>query len=33
MIGKNSILVAHSQGGIAGWDTVLYTEHVASIIA
>ena len=33
MTGKNSILVTHSQGGIAGWDTVLYTQHVASIIA
>ena len=33
MTGKKSILVTHSQGGIAGWDTVLYTEHIASIIA
>lgn len=31
--GKNVILVTHSQGGIPGWDTVLYTDHIAAIIA
>ena len=31
--GKDSILVTHSQGGIPGWDTVLYTDHIAAIIA
>lgn len=33
MTGKKSILVTHSQGGMPGWDTVLYTENIASIIA
>ncbi len=31
--GQDSILVTHSQGGIPGWETVLYTDHVAAIIA
>ena len=31
--GKNSILVTHSQGGIPGWETARYTEHIAAIIA
>jgi len=33
LTGKNSILVTHSQGGRAGWDTVLYTNHIAAIVA
>ena len=33
LTGKKSILVTHSQGGLAGWDTVLYTNNIASIIA
>ncbi len=33
MTGKKSILVTHSQGGLAGWDTVLYTSNISSIIA
>ena len=33
MTGKKSILVTHSQGGLAGWDVVLYIDNVASIIA
>ncbi|MCC8067491.1 MAG: alpha/beta fold hydrolase [Clostridiales bacterium] len=31
--GQDSILVTHSQGGIPGWETVLYTDHVAAIVA
>lgn len=31
--GQDSILVTHSQGGIPGWEIVLYTDHVAAIIA
>lgn len=31
--GQDSILVTHSQGGIPGWETVLYTDHIAAIIA
>lgn len=31
--GKNSILVTHSQGGLPGWDTVQYTDHIAAIVA
>ncbi|MCD8097379.1 MAG: alpha/beta fold hydrolase [Lachnospiraceae bacterium] len=31
--GQDSILVTHSQGGTPGWETVLYTDHVAAIIA
>ena len=33
MTGKNSILVTHSQGGRAGWDTAIYTSHIAAIVA
>ena len=33
MTGKNSILITHSQGGRAGWDTAIYTSHVAAIVA
>ena len=33
MTGKNSILVTHSQGGLPGWDTAIYTSHIAAIIA
>lgn len=31
--GKESILVTHSQGGGPGWTTVLYTDHIAAVIA
>lgn len=31
--GKDSILVTHSQGGMPGWDTALYTDHIAAIVA
>ena len=30
---KNSILFTHSQGGLPGWETARYTDHIASIIA
>ena len=33
MTGKNSILVTHSQGGIPGWDTSIYTSHISAIVA
>lgn len=33
MTGKESILVTHSQGGGPGWETAIYTEHIAAIIA
>ena len=33
LTGKKPILVTHSQGGLAGWNTVLYTENISSIIA
>ncbi|MCD8122780.1 MAG: alpha/beta fold hydrolase [Clostridiales bacterium] len=33
MTGKDSILVTHSQGGRPGWDTAIYTDHIAAIIA
>lgn len=33
MTQSNSILVTHSQGGIPGWQTVLYTDHIVGIIA
>jgi hypothetical protein len=33
MTGKNSILVTHSQGGLPGWDTAIYTSHIAAIVA
>ena len=31
--GQDSILVTHSQGGIPGWETALYTDHIAAIVA
>ncbi|MCC8102438.1 MAG: alpha/beta fold hydrolase [Clostridiales bacterium] len=31
--GQDSILVTHSQGGAPGWETALYTDHIAAIIA
>ncbi len=31
--GKDSILVTHSQGGMPGWETARYTEHIAAIVA
>lgn len=31
--GQNSILVTHSQGGMPGWETALYTDHIAAIVA
>ena len=31
--GKDSILVTHSQGGMPGWETVRYTDHIAAIVA
>lgn len=31
--GKNSVLVTHSQGGMPGWETVRYTDHIAAIVA
>ena len=31
--GKNSILVTHSQGGMPGWETARYTDHIAAIVA
>lgn len=31
--GKDSILVTHSQGGRAGWETARYTDHIAAIVA
>ena len=31
--GKDSILVTHSQGGMPGWETARYTDHIAAIIA
>ena len=31
--GRDSILVTHSQGGIPGWETALYTDHIAAIVA
>lgn len=31
--GKDSILVTHSQGGMPGWETARYTDHVAAIVA
>ena len=33
MTGKKSILVTHSQGGLPGWDTAIYTSHIAAIVA
>lgn len=33
MTGKNSILVTHSQGGMPGWETARYTDHIAAIVA
>ena len=33
LTGKKPILVTHSQGGLTGWNTVLYTENISSIIA
>lgn len=27
---KDSILVTHSQGGMPGWETVRYTDHIAA---
>ena len=33
LTGKKSILVTHSQGGFPGWNTVFYTNNIASIIA
>lgn len=31
--GENSILVTHSQGGMPGWETARYTDHIAAIVA
>lgn len=31
--GKDSILVTHSQGGMPGWETAEYTDHIAAIVA
>lgn len=31
--GKDSILVTHSQGGMPGWETAGYTDHIAAIVA
>lgn len=31
--GKCSILVTHSQGGMPGWETARYTDHIAAIVA
>lgn len=31
--GKDVILVTHSQGGMPGWETARYTDHIAAIIA
>lgn len=31
--GKDSILVTHSQGGMPGWETARYTDHIAAIVA
>lgn len=31
--GKDSILVTHSQGGMPGWETARYTDHIAGIVA
>lgn len=31
--GKESILVTHSQGGMPGWETARYTDHIAAIVA
>ena len=33
LTGKKSILMTHSQGGMPGWETALYTDNIASIIA
>lgn len=33
LTGKNSILMTHSQGGMPGWESARYTQHIASIIA
>lgn len=33
MTGKDSILVTHSQGGMPGWETARYTDHIAGIVA
>lgn len=32
-MGKDSILVTHSQGGLPGWTAAQYTDHIAAIIA
>ena len=31
--GKDSVLVTHSQGGMPGWETARYTDHIAAIVA
>ena len=31
--GQDSILVTHSQGGLPGWETARYTDHIAAIVA
>ncbi|HIT86762.1 MAG TPA: alpha/beta fold hydrolase [Candidatus Coprocola pullicola] len=31
--GKDTILITHSQGGMPGWETARYTDHIAAIIA
>lgn len=31
--GQDSILVTHSQGGAPGWETALYTDHIAAMWA
>lgn len=31
--GQDSILVTHSQGGMPGWETARYTDHIAAIVA
>ena len=31
--GQDAILVTHSQGGIPGWETARYTDHIAAIVA
>ena len=31
--GRDSILVTHSQGGMPGWETARYTDHIAAIVA
>ena len=31
--GRDSILVTHSQGGMPGWETARYTDHIAAIAA